>query len=316
MTHRSIEALVHRFQNRELHAAHSGREVMSAFVELVSDSDANTTTQIAEEVDSAIGYLLPNMPAYAPPINVLHKFLFEIERAVDQEKSVVELKAQVVSLGDQFHQWSQKARADIVEISKELIPHNASIFTFTLSETVLTTLRNVWKSGKRFDVSVTESRPNNDGVTTAKKLVELGIPVLISIDSGIPEMLSNADLMVVGAEAILTNGGAICKVGTYLAALVAYEFGVPVFVLVDTMKFDVSSKWGVESPLDPLNRSDFSEISDIEDAEVGGHLFDITPAKYIQGIVTELGVLNPITCNDVMSRMSVSRGLLQKLRDL
>lgn len=313
--HPEIEGLVNRFGQHELHAAHSGRELIRALESLVSDSQADSCKAVVDELYAAVDFMLPNMPAYAPPINVLHKVLSVAERALAGGHRAADLKLSMASLKAEYLAWSNRARAQIAAQVFDLIPQNADLLTFTLSETVLASLENLWEQGKRFRVFVTESRPNNDGLTTAKRLAQIGTPVTVSIDSCLPAMIESCQLILSGAEAVLCDGGAICKAGTYLAALAARERGVPLYILADTMKFDVSSMYGIQHPLDPLSRSDFPEISQDVTIEIAGHLFDKTPGTLIHAIVSEQGVLAPESCNHVMRSMETSSELLRRLRD-
>jgi methylthioribose-1-phosphate isomerase len=119
--------------------------------------------------------------------------------------------------------------------------------------------------------------------------------------------------MMVGAEAIMADGSAIAKVGTYLTALSARQFGVPVYVIVDTMKLNVSSAIGLSLGLDPIARADVLPADAPAKAKVTGALFDSTPAHLIRGIVTERGVIAPAACSALMREMPISQYLCQKL---
>lgn len=311
--HPSIQSLIERFQRKEIHAAHSGRELMTGLVQLISEGGFTSWEEVDREMAAVQDQLLPMMLAYAPPMNVLHRFLSTIEDSKSSGKTIEDLKAVVINLGNEYQAWSQTARAQISTTTSNLIPYGANIFTFTLSETVFTTLQRVWEDGKQFTVSVTESRPNNDGLDTATRLAALGIAVKVSLDACIPDLMINADLMLSGAEAILMDGGAVCKVGTYLAALTARELGVPLFILADTMKFDVTSIYGIEPRFEPLDREVFPEVASDRNITVAGHLFDRTPAGLIRGVVTERGILNPSACIELMRQMPTSKDLLSRL---
>jgi translation initiation factor 2B subunit (eIF-2B alpha/beta/delta family) len=156
---------------------------------------------------------------------------------------------------------------------------------------------------------VTESRPNNDGAVTARSLAEAGIEVEISIDACMNTLMSKADLMVVGAEAILADGSAVCKVGTYPSALIASQFQVPVYVFVDTMKFYVNSLSGKEIELDQLDASELWRENTRPPA-IRGHLFDRTPAEYIKAVVTERGIQHPSQVALQMLSMPISKVLI------
>jgi translation initiation factor eIF-2B subunit alpha len=289
---------------------------MGVLVDLAQGSEAQTWDAFALEIESAVEELLAVMPAYAPPINVLHRFLASVDQAQSENESLVEFKVRVERLGAEYIEWSKRARSQITSIAYELVPQNAAVFTFTLSETVLTTLQKLWEHGKRFRVYVTESRPNNDGIDTAKRLASNGVPVTLTLDACMADLLSDADLMLSGAEAILIDGSAVCKAGTYLAALAAREQGVPIYILADTNKFDATSLRGVEQPLDPIVRLDFPELNDEDMVNIGGHIFDRTPARLIRGIVTERGLLSPVACAQVMLGMPINTSLVEKLRSM
>ena len=187
------------------------------------------------------------------------------------------MKSRLAQTASDYQAWSSQARQKIAGNALPLIVPGSTIFTFTLSETVLGVLREVHRRGAQFRVLVTESRPNNDGRVTARSLCDEGIEVGLGVDASVGELLAQADLMLVGAEAVLRDGSAICKVGTYPAALAARRSNVPVFVLVDTMKLHVGSLFGEALRLDPIQPTSLPGATADEELAVSGHLFDRTP---------------------------------------
>jgi translation initiation factor 2B subunit (eIF-2B alpha/beta/delta family) len=164
-----------------------------------------------------------------------------------------------------------------------------------------------------FRVLVTESRPNADGFMTARALSEQGIDVEIGIDAGLGELVPRADVMMVGAEAVLSDGSAICKVGTYPAALVAKRSGVPVYVLVDSMKVYSTSLFGGSPVLDPISTEDVIDDRMAATHSVVGHLFDCTPADLISALITERGLIHPRQVSEWMLGMPMSESLAVRL---
>ena len=79
----------------------------------------------------------------------------------------------------------------------------------------------------------------------------------------------------------MPDGSAVCKVGTYPSALVAKTYGVPVYVAVDTLKFNVTAISGLSLKVDPIRRSDV--LLEGAAANVIGHLFDRTPPELLRG---------------------------------
>lgn len=311
--HPEVAQLIEKFKNKQLHAAHSGRELMRVLVQVATDSRAETVVTLSEDIKRAIEAILPNLPAYAPPLNVMHKVMTIVEQAISSGTNVAELRSLLVTGGERYYLWSMESRKKISGYVFNIIPDNADVFTFTLSETVSNSLLYVWGRGKRFSVFVTESRPNNDGLETASRLSAIGIPVTYGLDVCIDEFVSKSDLVISGTEAVLDDGSAVCKVGTRLVALVANQYQKPFYVLVDTMKFNVSSRVGVSLPLDPITKSDLGlEGNDLK-VDIGGHLFDKTPNTLIHSMITEKGVISPQSCAEIMNQMGLSQELVDMI---
>ena len=72
IVHPSIREISEKFQAKQLHAARSGRDVMRAFAEVSADSRAANTQALCNEIEDAVDALLAVLPAYAPPLNVMH----------------------------------------------------------------------------------------------------------------------------------------------------------------------------------------------------------------------------------------------------
>ncbi len=315
VAHPALHELINRLRAAELHAARAGREVMHVLAQVAAESAASSAADLAGQMEAAVEALLDVMPAYAPPLNVMHRIMALVEEGKSSDASVEELRAAIAREAEHYRHWSEEAREKVALHGAQIIPDGAVLFTFTLSETVMGTLRLAHEKGKQFRVLVTESRPNHDGLTTAALLDEMGIPVSVSIDACIGELVPQAELMLVGAEAIMADGSAVCKVGTYPAALVAKAHGVPVFVVADTMKFNASSALGLPLWLAPITEDDVLSTDLRGQAKAVGHLFDRTPAALIAGVVTEHGVLSPTDCSAAISAMPLSKTLAGKLAE-
>lgn len=202
--HPSVKKIVAQLEAAELHAAHSGREVMRVLIESVNDSLTDDTQTLALEVETSISAILKVMPAYAPPLNVMHRFASCLDEGLKKKDTLPELKARLAYVVEEFQRWAQDAPDQISRYAVELIQPGMTVYTHTLSETVLRSLTEVNDAGIHFNVLVTESQPNCDGRVTAYQLGKMGIEVKIGIDAGIGEFLPQADLMLSGAEAIIT----------------------------------------------------------------------------------------------------------------
>jgi translation initiation factor 2B subunit (eIF-2B alpha/beta/delta family) len=310
--HPKVKEIILLFEGNELHAARSGRAVMNSLAAVVEESPAQDPQTLMDELDFNVNALLRVMPAYAPPLNVMHQVYSRLTPAGERMDSAEDGKAIIAELAASYSAWSEHARARIAQLGASIIPHGGTVFTFTLSETALRTMREAWNSGVEFKLLVTESRPNNDGLITARTLSGENMEVEIGIDANLDELIAKADLMFVGAEAILAEGSAICKVGTYPAALTAKANNVPVYVLVDTLKFHSSSLFGGKLWLDPIERDEIVGLELPSRAEVCGHLFDRTPAELISAIVTEKGLVHPEQASTLMLGMPIDQSIMAR----
>lgn len=311
--HPAIKEVIARFAALELHAARSGREVVHALGKLAADSQAQSAAELATEIDAAVEAMMAVMPAYAPPLNALHALLVRVDSLSAVEIPFSVLQAEIVAEVARYQEWSRQSRERIAAYGQRLIVSGMTLFTFTLSETVLHTLQVAARAGKRFRVLLTESRPNNDGLITATELANAGVEVTVSVDAAMSELVRQADLMIIGAESIEADGSAICKVGTYPASLVAAIHRVPIYATVDTLKFNPISRIGLEQPMEPLHhmKADFASVQ--PQAPLVGRLFDRTPGRLLRGLVTERGIISPLVAGAIMQEMPLSPRLNRAL---
>jgi len=91
--------------------------------------------------------------------------------------------------------------------------------------------------GKRFSVIATESRPGSNVVKTAEVLLKNGIPVTVIPDSSVAHFMGNVNMVLVGAVAVVENGGILNQIGTYQISIVAHALGKPVYCAAQSLKF-------------------------------------------------------------------------------
>jgi ribose 1,5-bisphosphate isomerase len=165
------------------------------------------------------------------------------------------------------------------------------------------------EQGKKFEVVVTESRPGNEGLWTVTEMDKLGIPVSVSIDACIGELIPDCDAVFVGADVISASGHALCKMGTYPSALVAKASGTPFYIAADTLKFDTGTLIGLPYRNEPIHRHEVLDESHPTNAKVVGNLFDETPPELVTAIITEIGILHPAAAFTVLQQMNPSEKL-------
>jgi ribose 1,5-bisphosphate isomerase len=171
-----------------------------------------------------------------------------------------------------------------------------TILTHCNSEAALGCILEAHRSGKEIEVFATEVRPRNQGYITIRTLNDAGIKTNFIVDSAVRSFISDVDLVIVGADAVTVNGAVINKIGTSQVAHTAHEARVNVLVAAETYKFAPRTIFG---ELIQIEERDGDEVLAEEIARtlpfvtVRNPAFDVTPAEYIDLIVTEAGALPP-----------------------
>ena len=168
--------------------------------------------------------------------------------------------------------------------------------------TALAVMFAAWRAGTRFRVLADETRPLLQGARlTALELSEEGIPVEVIPDSAAAGLMARGEIDIVftGADRVASNGDVANKVGTYGVALAAQAHNVPMYVVVPSSTFDMSITDGSEIPIEDRNPNEVLEVAGTRIAAAGvgarNPAFDITPARLLSGLVTDRGVISPIT---------------------
>ena len=167
------------------------------------------------------------------------------------------------------------------------------ILTHCHSTNVLQALIYAKKHGKRFEVFNTETRPLFQGRKTAKQLSKANIKVTMIADNAVGDALEKggtlekADVLIIGADALLKNGDVINKIGSNMFAEIAHDNKVPVYILADSWKFS-------RRPVKIEERA-HKEIWKYapKHVKIKNPAFETVKAKYIKAIVSELGILEP-----------------------
>ena len=143
-------------------------------------------------------------------------------------------------------------------------------------------------AGVDVHVWVSETRPRNQGLLTAWELEQAGIPHTLIADNaaGLLIMQDKVDLVIVGADRIAANGDVANKIGTYLKALAACEHGLPFYVAAPVSTIDFNCPNGAAIPIEERDGAEVSRGG----TPIANPAFDVTPARFVTGIITEQGV--------------------------
>ncbi len=166
--------------------------------------------------------------------------------------------------------------------------------------TALGVIRELYKNNKKIKIFVDETRPYLQGARlTAWELTKLKIPFYLITDNSAGFLMKKGlvEAVIVGADRIVKNGDTANKIGTYSLAVLARAHKIPFFVVAPSSTFDLNLKDGEEIPVETRGEEEvkncFKNRVAPEKAKVLNYAFDITPGKFITGIITEKGVIYP-----------------------
>ncbi|HEC8329728.1 MULTISPECIES: S-methyl-5-thioribose-1-phosphate isomerase [Providencia] len=171
--------------------------------------------------------------------------------------------------------------------------------------TALSPIYKAHEEGIKVHVWVDETRPRNQGGLTAFELGSHGVPHTLIADNAGGHLMQHGevDLCIVGTDRTTTQGDVCNKIGTYLKALAAYDNQIPFYVALPSPTIDWTLKDGKTIPIEQRNGTEQSHVYGInpqgelswvntapEGTSCGNYAFDVTPARYITGLITERGV--------------------------
>lgn len=228
---------------------------------------------------------------------------------------------------ERFKNASLTARDVIAQKAAEFVGSHATILTHGWSRVVAGILKEAARD-RAFHLFILEGRPDGSGVQAAKSYAAetKNIDVTVVLDSAVMRILEKVDVVLVGAEGVVENGGIVNKVGTATLAVCAKSLNKPFYVAAESYKF---------ARLYPLRQSDLPDIegspllfTDSEGKpidlrvsqgakeivgtngeekektiEVENPTVDFTPAEYISLLFTDLGVLTPSAVSDELIRL-------------
>ena len=248
-------------------------------------------------------------------VNLFHA----VERCLEtcREGSVMERVENILCMADEIAEDDLEASRRMGEIGADLIADgcrvlthcNAGALAFIDHGTALSPIRVAHKQGKKVFVWVDETRPRCQGSRlTAWEMEQEDIPYAIIADNaaGYYMRRGEVDMVIVGADRVAANGDVANKIGTYEKAVVAKANGVPFYVAAPEMTFDLRTPTGDDIEIEERSPQEVVTMWGL--ADDGGHArvlisgkgssarnpaFDVTPAEYITGFITEKGLIKP-----------------------
>jgi ribose 1,5-bisphosphate isomerase len=273
-------------------AGRIAREAAEALRRHATEIRAGDLVSFRREMDSAAQTLVATRPTAVSLPNAVHLVM----SGINQAQTLEEAQKGVILRAEQFIHSSQNAVEKIAQFGARHIRDGDTILTHCNSEAALGCIIEAHRSGKEIEVFATEVRPRNQGLVTIRTLNDAGIKTNFIVDSAVRSFIHEVDLVIVGADAVTVNGAVVNKIGTSQVAHTAHEARVNVLVAAETYKFaprtiigelvTIEERAGNEILADEIART-------LPNVTVRNPAFDVTPAEYIDLIVTEAGAIPP-----------------------
>lgn len=217
----------------------------------------------------------------------------ELQRLIRKEADTI--LAEDVAVNRQIGKWG-----------REVVPKGARILTYCNAGALATAdygtavgvIRAAYEKDPTIQVYSCETRPFLQGARlTVYELKQAGIPVTLITDNAVGSLISQGkiDIAVVGADRIAANGDTANKIGTYMVAVLARTHEVPFYIAAPRSTIDPGLPDGSGIPIEQRDPKEVTHLFGKQVAPAGvsalNPAFDVTPNKYISGIITEIGVL-------------------------
>ncbi len=191
--------------------------------------------------------------------------------------------------------------AKLIRAGTRILTHcNAGALATVDYGTVMAPLLVAKRKGRRFFVYVGETRPRLQGSRlTAWELVQEEIDHAVITDAACGHFLNRGlvDVVFVGADRIAANGDVANKIGTYTLAVVAAENDVPFYAAAPSTTIDFDLPTGSKIPIEERSPQEVLHFQGQpvapKESPARNPAFDVTPAKYVKGVITEHGILRP-----------------------
>jgi methylthioribose-1-phosphate isomerase len=202
--------------------------------------------------------------------------------------------------------------ADLLKNNSGVLTHcNAGGLATAEYGTALSVFFTAQDQGKQLHVFVDETRPLLQGARlTAWELAQRGIKATLICDSMAAQVMREGKVqaVIVGADRITANGDTANKIGTYSVAVLAHAHQIPFYIAAPTSTFDLSLASGDLIPIEQRSSTEithgFGKQTAPEGIDVYNPAFDVTPARLIKAIITERGIIEPVSRETIADSMA------------
>ena len=272
---------------------------IKAIEELSKESKAKSKEEFMKELIAAKEILFASRATEPLMRNAIRWLMGQTERS--GEADIIKLAEAVSKASKHFLKILEESKERIAEIGSRRIREGTTVLTHCHSSTVTYVLRKARENGKSFEVFCTETRPFLQGRITARELVEAGIKTTLIVDSAARFFMNKIDMVIVGADAITSEGNVINKIGTSMIALAAKEARTPFYVVSELLKFDPATMYGEYEKIEERSAEEVW-ANPPKGLIIRNPVFDVTRRDFIHGIICEEGIISPHLVSEIVKR--------------
>ena len=271
-------------------------------------SSAKGTKQFAVEFQKICDMMAATRPTAVNLFWAIDRMKRTFSEAAQAGKSADEIAAALEREARAIHDEDVASCRTMGAFGADVVPDGARVLTHCNAGALATAgygsalgvIRAAVEQGKRIAVFADETRPFLQGARlTAWELVRDGINTTVITESMAGPLMraGEIDLVVVGADRIAANGDTANKIGTYTVAVLAHAHKIPFYVAAPLSTIDLSTPDGDRIPIEERDQREITHLGSSRLTPEGAHIrnpaFDITPHRYITGIITEKGIFGP-----------------------
>jgi methylthioribose-1-phosphate isomerase len=270
----------------------------------IEHSSAQTHAELRAEFPVICATIAKTRPTAVDLFWALERMTRKFEQLMAANMPLDEVRRAMIEEARAVHAEKRATDEAIGHFGAELMPASGTVMTQCNAGalatagigTALGVIRVAIEEGHKLSVFVPETRPYLQGARlTAWELHEGGVPLTLITDNMVGHFMKagKVNAVVVGADRIAANGDTANKIGTYQIAVLAREHGVPFYVAAPVSTFDLSIPNGEHIPIEERSAEEVTHIRGVRiapDVFAAHPAFDVTPARFISGIICERGV--------------------------
>lgn len=274
--------------------------------------DDNDSAAFENRLSEVCGYLAESRPTAVNLFWALNRIQKLAESL--KESSPSEVRAALLTEAKAIHEEDREMCHSIgkhgagllSDVSGVLTHCNAGGLATAEYGTALSVFFTAQDQGHDLHVYVDETRPLLQGARlTAWELMQRGIKSTLICDSMAAQVMreGRVQAVVTGADRIAANGDSANKIGTYSIAVLARAHNIPFYIAAPSSTFDLELDTGDKIPIEERKSEEithgFGKQTAPDGVEVYNPAFDVTPADYIQAIITEKGIVQPVNRENI-----------------